>query len=37
VRVNIELKDPGAAEAVIETVARFDDLDWFASGAHRTR
>lgn len=34
VRVNVELKDPEAVDAVIETVAMFDDLDWFASGAH---
>src|SRR5690606_19503573 len=34
VRVNIELKDPEAVDAVIEAVAMFDDLDWFASGAH---
>lgn len=34
VRVNIEIKDPEAVDAVIETVAKFDTLDWFASGAH---
>lgn len=34
VRVNIELKDPDVVDAVIETVARFERLDWFASGAH---
>ncbi|WP_147917639.1 glycerophosphodiester phosphodiesterase [Ruania zhangjianzhongii] len=34
VRVNIEIKDPEAVDAVIETVAKFDNLDWFASGAH---
>lgn len=34
VRVNVEIKDPEAVDAVIETVAKFEDLDWFASGAH---
>lgn len=34
VRVNIELKDPEIVDAVIETVAKFEGLDWFASGAH---
>ncbi|GAB2621337.1 glycerophosphodiester phosphodiesterase [Pseudactinotalea suaedae] len=34
VRVNIELKDPEVVDAVIAAVARFEDLDWFASGAH---
>uniref|UniRef100_UPI003B3A9A20 glycerophosphodiester phosphodiesterase n=1 Tax=Pseudactinotalea sp. TaxID=1926260 RepID=UPI003B3A9A20 len=34
VRVNIEIKDPEVVDAIIETVAMFDDLDWFASGAH---
>lgn len=34
VRVNIEIKDPEAVAAVIETVEKFDNLDWFASGAH---
>lgn len=34
VRVNIEIKDPDVVDAVIETVATFDNLDWFASGAH---
>ena len=34
VRVNIEIKDPEAVDAVIETAAKFAHLDWFASGAH---
>ena len=34
VRVNVEIKDPEAVDAVIDTATRFDDLDWFASGAH---
>lgn len=33
-RVNIEIKDPDAAEGVIEAVAAFDDLDWFVSSGH---
>lgn len=33
-RVNIELKDPDAADGVLEAVAGFDDLDWFISSGH---
>ncbi|WP_114854330.1 glycerophosphodiester phosphodiesterase family protein [Brachybacterium sp. YJGR34] len=33
-RVNIEIKDPDAADGVLEAVSGVDDLDWFISSGH---